>query len=186
MKFKRSTSGCSTAKTTAITATKSNLKTIDNRVTKKVTKPQIKTKKSIKLKFFDLEGKENNHKNRRRVSLSPGTRSKSAESPQKKKSPLKNVDDDVLSQRMAHGLSLWSSKLVAPFNEAKPIPKPTLSFLDGSQNYFKRSFSMRAKSSNSQSVAVVGDVELKTATIRRAFGKSLTSKTEREEKEAKK
>lgn len=87
--------------------------------------------------FFTLEGKENRLL-AKRPNLPP---------------------EDILIDKMAVGLNLSAG------SEAKPIPKPVLSCKE--QNYFKRSFSMRAKSS---------EMDIKTATIRRTFGKSLTSK----------
>lgn len=126
-----------------------NLKTIEKK------KPQQLKKKSVNFKFFELEGKEN------------------------KRRPKELPEDDVLSERLAHGLSL--------FKEAKPIPKPVLSHFMGPQNYFKRSFSMRAPRSTTTAIqptpllngSTENIGEQKTATIRRAFGKSLTSKDTR-------
>lgn len=95
------------------------------------------SKKRKGFNFFTLEGKENRLQLAKKPNLSP---------------------EQMLSEKMAVGLNLSQG------SEA-PIPKPVLSFKE--PNYFKRSFSMRAKSS---------EIDLKTATIRRTFGKSLTSK----------
>lgn len=97
----------------------------------------------------------------------------------KLQAPKKCLISDVLSERMAQGLNIFSGSKTMEFKEAKPIANPVLSFMDGSQNYFKRSFSMRARSSNAPE-ATICDQEMKTATIRRAFGKSLTSKKSEE------
>lgn len=162
MKFKRSTTGGGRKlikDTLPSTFTKASLKTIDKKAA------QNKTK-GLNFKLFELEGKENQR-------LASGANHKrhggGAESIP--------TTADALSERMAQGLHLWTgggSKANADFKEAKPIAKPVLSFMDGSQNYFKRSFSMRARST--QTHATTSEVEIKTATIRRAFGKSLTSK----------
>lgn len=147
MKFKRSGGGPSAKDPVPI---KSNLRTIDNQANKKYV---TQKKKAVN---FKLEGKENKL-------LAMATASKCTVS-------------DALSERMAQGLNLFSGSKTMEFKEAKPIAKPVLScFMDGSQNYFKRSFSMRARSSNSAATQP-SDQEMKTATIRRAFGKSLTSK----------
>lgn len=125
---------------------KSNLKTIDQKGNKK----SLVQKKQSKAVIFNLEGKEN-------------------------KSTAKCAVSEALSDRMANGLSLFNAARTMEYMEAKPIAKPVLSFMDGSQNYFKRSFSMRARSSNLTTVTAC-EQEMKTATIRRAFGKSLTRK----------
>lgn len=96
----------------------------------------------------------------------------------KLQAPKKCLISDVLSERMAQGLNIFSGSKTMEFKEAKPIANPVLSFIDGSQNYFKRSFSMRARSNAPE--ATICDQEMKTATIRRAFGKSLTSKKSEE------
>lgn len=168
MKFKRSTS-CSANKDTAPL----NLKTIEKKPKKSLSEPSQK-KKGVTFKLFDLEGKENSRQLKRRQCP-----------PASEAAPIHHRrPDDVLSERMAQGLSLWSSGTDGSgeeFKEARPIPKPALSFV-GPQNYFKRSFSMRARTSTQMTTAGDGGSaenvasEIRTATIRRAFGKSLTSK----------
>lgn len=162
MKFKRSTKIGSVQETTT---TPLNLKTI--------VKKGVNSRKKVNFKFFELaEEKENNRRLKRRSPCSPA---------------LRLDDAAVLSERLAQGLSLRGGG--GDFKEAKPIPKPVLSFMVPPQNYFKRSFSMRARSTQSNEFSVVsggdgskpaedptGVAEQKTATIRRAFGKSLTSK----------
>lgn len=178
MKFKRSTRRSSGSPATIVRPTqrtthkpiKLNLKTIDNRSKKATTaaNQQNFKRKGLHFKFFDLEGKEN------RLLVSKPAKVKS---PTKEKSPKRSAED-ALSDRMARGLNLWASTGSMP-TEAKPIPKPVLSFKNETQNYFKRSFSMRSKSSaplGAYPPTKAAEVELKTATIRKAFGKSLTSK----------
>lgn len=175
MKFKRSTrpGGISANKETAAV----NLKTIEKKP-KKPLSEQSQKKKGVTFRLFDLEGKENHRQlPRRQFPTSEAAATHHQRRP-----------DDVLSERMAQGLSLGSSAPDQAFNEARPIPKPVLSSFVGRQSYFKRSFSMRARSTTTQmtltssiggaggSAENVASSEIKTATIRRAFGKSLTSK----------
>ena len=117
-----------------------------------------KGSKKKKTTFFKLEEKEN----------------RSLKKPSE--ASIRRPAEEVLAERFTQGLTL------ALGNEAKPIAKPVLSFV-GPQNYFKRSFSMRAKSTTmtlalqqQQHHGSAEDVvpQLKTATIRRTFGKTLT------------
>lgn len=174
MKFKRPTrsgfGSSSESKNVAATETKQplvNLKTID--------KKAKKSNKSGLMRGFKQDEEEKENRLKTRWLGHPST-SSSSQPPTNSKHP-----EDVLSERLAKGLNLWSRPAGADEGEqeeAKPIPKPVLSFM-GPQNYFKRSFSMRVRSTQGATAATeveTATVELKTATIRRAFGKSLTSK----------
>lgn len=119
-----------------------------------------KSSKKKKTSLFKLEEKEN----------------RSLKKPSE--ASIRRPAEEVLAERFTQGLTL------ALGNEAKPIAKPVLSFV-GPQNYFKRSFSMRAKSTtmtlalqqqqhHGSAEDVVVAPQLKTATIRRTFGKTLT------------
>lgn len=173
MKFRRPT--LRAGDTAKETVPQLNLKTIDNKTKKAANK---KPPKGVHFKLLALEEKENHRRLLQRRRPPPPPPPADASAPLTSRRP-----EDVLSERMAQGLSLWSGgadngKASSDCTEAKPIAKPVLSFM-GPQNYFKRSFSMRAKATQplaSGEPATDAGGEPKTATIRRAFGKSLTSK----------
>lgn len=168
MKFRRSTRTGDPPKDTVAPL---KVKTIDQKSKRK----DVKSK--VQFKFFALEEKENQGGSRW------GKRRPPPPPPRTFTPPLTTRrTEDVLSERLAQGLSLWSNgggggdeaQTTTDSTEAKPIAKPVLSFV-GTHNYFKRSFSMRARTTQAQPPEETTG-EQRTATIRRAFGKSLTSK----------